>query len=231
VFDEVVFHRTLRDMIEADRLVPLRGFLWRGNTKLDAVRTTVTQGERDYDERALARVVNTPECNRIVVDATRHIALAEGRPTLVFTADVAHSDAVAACFRAAGINAASVHGLLPMRERTAIIDTFTHGELSVLVNCFDSETEILSQRGWLPDRDLVESNVVAAVDPDTAALRWEPLHHIIRRKRRLHERIVRIKNQTLDLRITEGHRMLVRTPGAKRWKVVEASAPRSTFEV
>ena len=37
VFEEVVFHRTLRDMIEADRLVPLRGFLWRGDADLDSV--------------------------------------------------------------------------------------------------------------------------------------------------------------------------------------------------
>ena len=135
VFDEVVFHRTLRDMIEADRLVPLRGFLWRGDADLDAVRTTIAHGERDYDERALARAVNTAERNRIVVDATRHIALAEGRATLVFTADVAHSDAVAACFRAAGITAASVHGELPMRERAAILEAFRSGEVDVLVNC------------------------------------------------------------------------------------------------
>jgi ATP-dependent helicase IRC3 len=117
VFDEVVFHGTLRDMIEADRLAPLRGFLWRGEVDLDRVPTIAAHGERDYDERALARAVNTPERNRIVVDATRHIALAEGRATLVFTADVEHSDAVAACFQAAGINAASVHGEVPMRER------------------------------------------------------------------------------------------------------------------
>jgi ATP-dependent helicase IRC3 len=135
VFDEVVFHRTLRDMIEADRLVPLRGFLWRGDADLDAVRTIVAHGERDYDERALARAVNTPERNRIVVDATQHIALAEGRATLVFTADVAHSDAVAACFRAAGITAASVHGELPMRERGAILGAFRSGVVDVLVNC------------------------------------------------------------------------------------------------
>ena len=122
MFDEVVFHRTLRDMIEADRLVPLRGFLWRGDADLDRVRTIAAHGERDYDARALARAVNTPERNRIVVDATRHIALAGGRPTLVFTADVAHSDAVAACFRAAGINAASVHGELPdARARRLLI--------------------------------------------------------------------------------------------------------------
>jgi ATP-dependent helicase IRC3 len=135
VFDEVVFHRTLRDMIEADRLVPLRGFLWRGDADLDNVRTTVAHGERDYDERALARAVNTPERNRIVVDATRHIALAEGRPTLVFAADVAHSDALAESFQQAGVRAASVHGEFPMRERAAILEAFRHGALEVLVNC------------------------------------------------------------------------------------------------
>ena len=53
----------------------------------------------------------------------------------MFAADVAHSDAVAACFRGAGINAASVHGELPMRERAAIIEAFRLGELDVLVNC------------------------------------------------------------------------------------------------
>ena len=45
VFDEVVFHRTLRDMIEADRLVPLRGFLWRGEVDLDRVPTVAAHGD------------------------------------------------------------------------------------------------------------------------------------------------------------------------------------------
>jgi hypothetical protein len=103
--------------------------------KSAAVRTTIAHGERDYDERALARAVNTSERNRLVADATRHIAFAEGRSTLVFTADVAHSDAVAACFRAAGINAASVHGELQTGERAAILEAFRSGEVDVLVNC------------------------------------------------------------------------------------------------
>jgi superfamily II DNA or RNA helicase len=135
VYEEVVFTRTLRDMIEGGYLVPLRGYLLRGGADLDDVRVRWDDGERDFDPESLARAVNTPERNQLVVDGTRHIALREGRPTLVFAASIDHSDALAALFQRAGVRAASIHGEMPLDRRRAILDAFRRGELQVIVNC------------------------------------------------------------------------------------------------
>jgi ATP-dependent helicase IRC3 len=137
VFQEVPYTLTLRDLIEDPHhyLVPLRGYLLRGGANLDEVDARTEDGERDFDPHALDRAVNTPARNRLVVDGTRNKALAEGRPTLVFAASVAHGEALAELFRGAGVRAANVHGEMPLGERREILERFRRGELQVLVNC------------------------------------------------------------------------------------------------
>jgi superfamily II DNA or RNA helicase len=133
VYQEVVYTRSLRDMVEAGWLVPLRGYLLRGGANLEHVATAVREGEQDYDPRALARAVNTPARNQLVVEGSRHLAAV--RPTLVFAVDVDHTDALAAAFCEAGIRAAAVHGDLPMDVRRKRLEQFVAGRLDVLVNC------------------------------------------------------------------------------------------------
>jgi len=135
VFEEVPFTRTLRDLIEDGYLVPLRGYLLRGGADLENVRSRTEDGERDFDPHALARAINTPERNRLVVDGTRHTALVDGRPSIVFAADVAHGEALATMFRKAGVRAANVHGSMALDTRREILDQFKQGQLEVLVNC------------------------------------------------------------------------------------------------
>ncbi len=133
VYQEVVYTRSLRDMVEAGWLVPLRGYLLRGGANLEHVTVAVREGEQDYDPRSLARAVNTPARNQLVVEGSRH--LAAGRPTLVFAVDVDHTDALAEAFCEAGIRAASVHGELPMDVRRKRLEQFVAGQLDVLINC------------------------------------------------------------------------------------------------
>ena len=134
IYQEVVYTRTLRDMIEAGWLVPLRGYLLRGGANLDRINLTMQDdGERDYDPRALARAINTPERNQLVVDRTRH--LVAGRPTLVFAVDVDHATTLAGLFRNAGVRAESIDGRMSFPHRAEIIDRFKAGEIEVLCNC------------------------------------------------------------------------------------------------
>jgi superfamily II DNA or RNA helicase len=135
VYSEVVFTRTLRDLVEEGHLVPLRGYLRRGGADLEGIRVRTDDGERDFDPHALSRAVNTPKRNRLVVDGTRHLALVDGRPTLVFAADVAHGEALAALFRKAGVRAANVHGDMEPDVRREILGQFRRGQLQALVNC------------------------------------------------------------------------------------------------
>ena len=134
IYQEVVYTRTLRDMIEAGWLVPLRGYLLRGGANLDQLKLTIQDdGERDYDPRALARAINTPARNQLVVDGTRHLAL--GRPTLVFAVDVDHAKTLAGLFRDAGLRADSIDGRMSFQHRATIIDRFKAGAIDILCNC------------------------------------------------------------------------------------------------
>jgi superfamily II DNA or RNA helicase len=129
VFQEVCYARDLREMITAKYLAPISG--WRVDTgvSLDAVK--VRHGE--FVEDQLARVVNTPDRNRLLFQA--YSSLAGGRRAIVFCVDVAHAQAVAQAFADAGISAAAIWGALAKDERRARLTRFSNGELDVLTNC------------------------------------------------------------------------------------------------
>src|SRR5690606_28472645 len=55
--------------------------------------------------------------------------------TVVFAVSVAHSQEIAARFRAAGVRAEHVDGTTPAREREAILARVRSGETTVVCNC------------------------------------------------------------------------------------------------
>lgn len=57
---------------------------------------------------------------------------ADGRPTLLFATDVAHSQAVVNDFLAAGIHAVHLDAHTPDSERKRVVDKFKAGEISIL---------------------------------------------------------------------------------------------------
>src|SRR5213593_3148958 len=83
VFEEVCYARDLREMISDGYLCPIRG--WRVDTDLWLDSVKVRHG--DFVESHLARVVDTPARNALLVRAYRE--LAGGRRTIVFCVDVA----------------------------------------------------------------------------------------------------------------------------------------------
>lgn len=136
VFEEVVSTTSLRELVDHGYLVALRGALYTSGTSLESVRVhTTEEGDRDYDIDALARAVNTPARNQLVVDATRELVLKDTRPTLVFAADIAHTEALAHCFERAGARAAAIHSRMSSSHRRALLERFRTGELELLVNC------------------------------------------------------------------------------------------------
>jgi hypothetical protein len=88
-------------------------------------------------------VLNRAVLNEAVVEHWK--ARAADRRTIFFCATVAHAEAVAAAFRAAGVTAETVSGDMPARERADLIARFDRGEVQVLTNCmvltegFDSQ--------------------------------------------------------------------------------------------
>src|SRR5437879_4287236 len=129
VFQEVCYARDIREMIADRYLCPIIG--WRVNTDLSLDDVKLRHG--DFIESQLARVVNTPLRNNLLVKAYRDFA--PGRRAIVFCVDVAHAKDVHRVFAEAGIRAATVWGALSRDQRRSTLAAFSAGEIDVVTNC------------------------------------------------------------------------------------------------
>ena len=129
VYDEVIFHKTLLDMIIAGWLCDLRCTAITTNIALDGVRTKAG----DFAVNELASVINTANRNELIVKAYQENAL--GRKTLCFTVDVAHAHDLAEAFQKEGIRAYPLSGKTPLEVRRETLRQFHDGAIEVICNC------------------------------------------------------------------------------------------------
>lgn len=140
-FSTLLVWHTVAQLTEAGFLSPARGSFVYTQTDLNSVKRTQSG---DFDERALAKVVDTPERNAVVVESWKKIAtdIRGGRATVCFCASIAHSQHVAAEFNAVGISAAAVWGAQDPAEQQKIFDDYRAGKIKVLTNA------MLLIEGW-----------------------------------------------------------------------------------
>lgn len=129
VFQEIVFSRTLPEMIGAGYLSPVAGF--RVETDVDLSRVKTRMG--DFVVSHLSQAVNVEQRNRLVVDVFR--SRLKERQSLCFCVDVAHAHSLAKAFNAAGIPAGAVTGDMEHSARTKILTDFRRGRIKILANC------------------------------------------------------------------------------------------------
>jgi superfamily II DNA or RNA helicase len=106
IFDEIVFHRSIQDFIP-DYLCDLRCVQIMTHVSVDGVETWA--GDLRTDQ--LSALLNTANCNELIVEAWKEHAL--GRLTLCFTTSVAHARDLCAAFQSADISAATPLWLPP----------------------------------------------------------------------------------------------------------------------
>ena len=128
IFEEIVFHRNIQDFIP-DYLCDLRCVQVMTHINVDGVETWAG----DLRTEQLSALLNTVNCNELIVEAWKEHAL--GRLTLCFTTDVAHAIDLCNTFRAHNIKADWVSGETPLDERRDILARFMKGEIEVLTNC------------------------------------------------------------------------------------------------
>jgi len=75
--------------------------------------------------------------------------------------------------------------------------------------CYDTETEVLTQRGWALWRDVEDSDQLAAVDPNAGTVQFERPSALLRSN--YQGEMYRVAGQQLDLLVTPNHRMVVRS--------------------
>ncbi|MDJ0731814.1 MAG: DEAD/DEAH box helicase [Crocosphaera sp.] len=99
-----------------------------------AQNTTITIDEDgDYNNKALAIAYDHPE---MIAEGLRNWQrLANGRRTIVFAVNVAHSQHICEAFNQAGIPAAHVDGRTSLKKRRKIYQQLADGEILVLCSC------------------------------------------------------------------------------------------------
>jgi superfamily II DNA or RNA helicase len=129
VWDEVVYSRSLLEMIRAGYLVDLRGL--RVRLAADFSRLRVSHGDFvDADAAAALTAADAP-----AHASAAYLEHAAGRKALLFTPTVELAHRMAAAFRERGVVAEAIDGTLPLDERRAILARLRSGETRVVANC------------------------------------------------------------------------------------------------
>ncbi|MFC1886033.1 DEAD/DEAH box helicase [Thermodesulfobacteriota bacterium] len=129
VFQEIVFSKSLPEMIKAGYLSPVAAY--RVITDVDLSRVKTRMG--DFVSSQLSRAVNVNQRNSLIVKVFQKYL--KTRQTLCFCVDVAHAHSLSKAFNQAGISAASVSGDMDGSDREKTLSDFSSGKIKVLANC------------------------------------------------------------------------------------------------
>jgi len=129
VFEKLSYARSMFDLIVEGFLVHLHGIALPSGATLEGV---AVQGD-DYEEQALARVVNTPARNALVVH--HYLRQCAGKRALCFAVDVPHAQALTTTFQQAGVTAELLTGDTALEKRRTLLTQLRHGSTRVIVTC------------------------------------------------------------------------------------------------
>ena len=128
VFEEIVYYKSIQDLIKDGWLCPLVGYRVKSNVDISDVE--IRNG--DYAQDQLEQKVDTPQRNAFVVATYRN--LADATKAIVFASGVRHAENLALSFRQASVETAVIVGTTPREEREDILAKFAQGTVSVIVN-------------------------------------------------------------------------------------------------
>lgn len=233
IWEEVAYRKDIVFMIREGYLLNIRGKRIEV-PDLDLSKVKKTRG--DFSEGDLGEAIEHSMAPEVV--AKSYVEHSSGRSGVVFTPTVATAYLMADNFNSLGIRTEVVHGGLATSDRRDIIARLASGETQVVSNCavltegfdeprvstvviarptrsaplycLDAQTEILTDRGWSSVDTLDPTSRAAAWDQGSGKVSWSPILGMIDRPLRDGETFYALQSPTLDVRVTDGHRMLWR---------------------
>lgn len=128
VFDEIVYYKTIVDLIQEGWLSRLVGYRIKTDTDISEVQTR----EGDYIAGQLEDTINTPQRNALIVAS--YMEICGTSKAIAFCAGVEHAHDLASSFTSANIAAEVIVGTTSSEQRQAILARFASGQTRVLVN-------------------------------------------------------------------------------------------------
>lgn len=189
----------------------------------------IDETESGWDDTQLGDILNVENVWDVVraawhgeIDGTPDCS---GRQTITFTASVAQAHGGAEYFQRHGVAAEAVDGSTPGDERAAMLERFRNGETQMLLNCavlcLDSQTEILTDSGWVGINEMTLQHKVA--NWEQGSIFFDHPKLIVRRDRLPQEKMVSYNSNRMSFRVTEDHRMLCRTSKTGDFLIKHAS--------
>lgn len=102
-----------------------------------------------------------------------------------------------------GLDVPSIEGVI-MARPTKSLGKF-------LQMCLDTETEILTKRGWMTHDSIKKTDIVAAFNSENEHIEWCNIKELVHRPRDINEKMFSFKNPHLDFRITSQHDMVIKS--------------------
>lgn len=154
---------------------------------------------------------------------------ADRKSILVFCSGVNHAEHVKKIIEElTGDEVGIVTGQSGALERAATLRRFKERDLRWTVNvdvlCLDEKTEILTDRGWCGIDEISPDHLIAAWETDNSIV-FTPPKTIVRRNRSKSEKMVSLKTNGVDIRVTSNHRMVYqKNKGTqfKSWDITSA---------
>jgi len=206
-----------------------RGFLselkyYRLVKGFDRRKIKVNSTGSDFDEESLKDYYKSIDFVHETAKIVERVNNA-GRQVLCFTSFVADAEYVAEILNRKGFSSVVVHGKTKKKLRGEILDDFASGKYQSVINvgtlCVDSETEILTEKGWCQMDEMTQSKKIACWNNDGTIFFDNP-KRVFKRKRLQGERMVRAKGSCIDFRVTENHEMIHGIGVSPKWKKSEA---------
>ena len=129
VFDDIVYFRSIVDMISEGYLVDINCKKVGVEMDLSALGKVGT----DFNQGHLENALNNQNTNQIILNKWRD--LAQDRKTLAFTSTVKHAHDLANLFREDGLLADAVDGKMSLRDRRRKVRAYQKGQTQILFNC------------------------------------------------------------------------------------------------
>lgn len=129
VFQEIVYQRTMLDMIKEDFLCDLTAIEIKLKVDFNALHTR----HGDYIDSEVEAFMKHADAPQHIVEAFKEHA--GDRPTIVFTPTVAMAHDIAERFVEAGFAAEGLDGTTPTQERRNILARLKSGQTQIVCNC------------------------------------------------------------------------------------------------
>lgn len=250
-FDEIVVGPPITELIESGALVPNETHTIKGvdNKKLEVSSTG------DYDNKKMGQNYSSSKHIHNTVKAYEQFCI--GEKTIVFNCNIEHSKLVTQAFLDKGYNARHLDGteskdqvastlkwykntkdaiLCNIMKLTAgfdepsiinVICNYSTLSLTKWLQCLDSETEILTKNGFKKHFEVNDCDIVASFNPENKVIEFAPCFNKFTRPINPGEQMYSIDSPFVDLRVTDGHKLLVRNRTRyfkyKKYQLLESS--------